>query len=112
MRARRSILPAASSLLALFPSACGGDEPAAPPVATDRVQAVNNRFEPEAVVVAPGTTVTWTFAGGSVAHNVEGDGFKSKTVAKGEFAHRFARPGTYDYVCTLHTGMTGVVVVE
>lgn len=116
MRVRLPLLPAVSCFLALSVAGCAEDagSEAAPLalVATDRVRAVNNHFEPEAVAVEPGTTVTWAFAGGSVAHNVVGRGFESETRARGEFARTFPEPGTYEYACTLHRGMTGVVVVR
>jgi len=61
--------------------------------------------------VAPGTEVTWRFDDGSVPHNVKGDGFASKTQARGNFSHRFERAGEYRYHCDLHAGMDGRVVV-
>ena len=40
------------------------------------------------------------------------DGFNSgEPQRSGSFAHTFATPGSYDYVCTLHPQMTGRVVV-
>jgi plastocyanin len=84
---------------------------ATPVVDTERVVAKDMAFTPIAVQVPAGTTVTWSFEDGNVSHNIKGDGFESRTLSKGTFRHRFARPGTFDYVCTLHTGMTGRVVV-
>jgi plastocyanin len=32
-------------------------------------------------------------------------------MTEGTFSHRFTQPGTYDYLCTLHPNMTGVIEV-
>jgi plastocyanin len=56
-------------------------------------------------------TVTWVWNDGAIAHDVKGDGFRSEVMAEGTFGHRFAQPGTYDYVCTLHPNMTGTIEV-
>jgi plastocyanin len=69
------------------------------------------QFEPPAVQVAPGTTVTWHFEDGSVAHDVKADGFASRVQKSGTFQHRFDRPGTYSYRCTLHADMVGRVII-
>jgi plastocyanin len=69
------------------------------------------QFEPPAVQVEPGTTVTWHFEDGSVPHDVKADGFASEVSKSGTFQHRFDRPGTYRYRCTLHNGMVGRVIV-
>jgi plastocyanin len=71
----------------------------------------NLKFNPPAIQVPPGTTVTWTFDDGAIPHNVKGDGFASKTMSKGTFTHRFDKAGTFDYRCDLHADMTGRVVV-
>ena len=77
-------------------------------------------FEPPITLVdAPGT-VDITFRNRSnVAHNlVFVDRVTAATqtiVAAGtadELAVRFASPGAYEFVCTIHEGMTGRVVVE
>jgi len=104
-------------LFTMLIAACQPNHPenraaqAKPVVGAQRVVAKNMVFTPLAVEVPAGTTVTWSFEDGSVPHNVKGDGFESKTLSKGTFRHRFDRPGTFDYRCTLHAGMTGRVVV-
>ena len=75
----------------------------------------NNRFDPATTTVAPGTTVTWTWAQGSVGHNVTfDDGTKSSTQSTGTFVRTFGTAGTYPYHCTIHAslGMTGTVTVK
>ena len=71
----------------------------------------DNVFAPRTVTVAAGDTVTWTFRG-SVVHNVSGPGFSSKFLKSGTFEHTFEKPGSFNYVCTIHSGMTGKVEVE
>jgi plastocyanin len=110
--ALRLLLPL---LAAVVLAACsgGGDDPAAAaPVKTSEVVAKDNRFDPVAVEVPAGTTVTWRFEDGGTPHDVTGDGWKSgDPQSKGTFRHAFDRPGTYAYRCTLHGGMDGRVVV-
>jgi plastocyanin len=112
--------PRAASLLllaalAVAGSACGDDEPTAD-AEPGEVLVVDNEFEPEDVEVAVGDTVTWRFEG-SARHNVTptGDGREdweaSPTKKDGTFEQTFENAGTYDYVCTLHPGMTGTVTV-
>lgn len=78
----------------------------------------NHLFAPAVVRVPVGSTITWTFADngptgqGSVApHNVVGAGWASPVIGLGSYEHTFTEPGTYRYVCTLHTNMDGVVEV-
>ena len=42
----------------------------------------------------------------------DGDELDSGNHDSGEYEHSFEEPGTYEYVCTLHAGMDGVVEVE
>ncbi len=68
-------------------------------------------FDPPAIEIPAGTTVTWRWAG-TEPHNVVGDDFASPTQTGGTFTHTFAASGTYDYRCTLHFFMRGEVVVK
>jgi plastocyanin len=72
-------------------------------------------FNPSEVSVAVGDTVTWT-NNDSVGHDVTADSFSSGDpggMAPGRtFEHTFDEAGTFDYVCTVHPGMEGSVVVE
>ena len=113
--ALRLLLPVLATVV-LAACSGGGDGAAAAdatPVKTSAVVAKDMRFDPAAIEVPAGTTVTWTFQDGSVPHDVTGDGWKSgKAQSKGSYRHTFDRPGTYDYRCTLHSGMKGRVVVS
>jgi plastocyanin len=110
----RRILAALVGLLALALSACGTSGASTAPATEDGGSTVtiqNMSFTPQALMVKAGGTVTWVWRDGAIAHDVKGDGFKSKVVAEGTFRHRFDQPGTYKYLCTLHPNMTGTIEV-
>ena len=68
-------------------------------------------FSPSALTVPAGTAVTWQNKD-SVAHTVTGKGFDSGNLDGGKsYTYTFAKPGTYDYVCSYHPSMTASVVV-
>jgi plastocyanin len=114
---RRLVLVALAGLLALALSACGsGEASEAPPATADNASAPtvtiqDLAYTPETLTIQAGATVTWVWQDGAIAHDVKGDGFQSKVMSEGTFSHRFDQPGTYDYLCTLHPNMTGVIEV-
>jgi plastocyanin len=70
-------------------------------------------FEPPTIQAKTGKKVTWTNHD-PAQHTVtqEGGGFDSGTMtANGTFSHTFDQPGEYRYICALHPGMKGRVVV-
>ena len=76
-----------------------------------RVSAKNNYFSPKSVSVRRGGKVVWKVRQG--IHNIRGRGMDSPNIRKGgTYAKRFKRSGKYRYVCTLHSGMRGVVKVR
>jgi plastocyanin len=78
------------------------------------VKVADYKFVSKTVHVKHGQTVTWKWVGED-PHNVTGKGFKSKTKKAGTFSHRFAKAGTYKYVCTIHGksyAMHGTIVVS
>jgi plastocyanin len=89
---------------------------------TASVNVVNNRFDPSAITVAAGTTVTWTWSSTALNHNVAPDGTMptrsgNPTNAPASYQFRFDTPGTYRYHCEVHgapggIGMSGTVVVQ
>lgn len=89
----------------------GGDEPVVIADGATTVTLRDIEFQPVAVQVPAGTTVTWEWDDGDVVHDVAGDDFASELKADGEFAHTFDTPGTYAYECTVHPGMVGRVIV-
>jgi plastocyanin len=74
----------------------------------------NFNFTPPTLVVAPGTTVTWTNADDSPHSVREKDGkFKSAALDTDDtFSQTFTAPGEYEYFCSIHPRMTGKVVVK
>lgn len=113
------LAPVAALALAGLTAACGPpevDAPAPPdgePVDGDVTVVVGeSSYEPDAVKITAGNTVTWEWTGSSEAHNVNFEDFHSDTQREGSFSHTFAEPGTYTYFCTIHATMTGVVEVQ
>jgi len=83
------------------------------PTATNAVAVGDNIFTPANIVVAVGTTVTWTWSPNVTTHNVVfSDGNKSPDQATGTFSRTFSAAGTFNYSCTLHSGMNGTVKVQ
>jgi len=76
----------------------------------------NSAFNPSAITVKKGSTVTWTNKDG-LQHTVTPDDetaeFKtSDSLSKNEsYSVTFNTAGTYTYHCDLHPDMTGTVVV-
>ena len=81
----------------------------------DAVVAIKNfDFQPMAVTVPAGASVTWKNLDGE-PHTVTGlDGaFRSAALDENEsFSFKFAKAGVYKYVCTIHPKMTGTITVK
>lgn len=73
-------------------------------------------FDPARVTVTRGTAVVWRNPSGllSSTHTTTSNtGLWNRTVPPGgSFTRTFRKVGTFRYRCTLHPGMTGVVVVR
>ena len=53
---------------------------------------VDNAFEPEHIIVASGTPITWMWDDGlAEEHNVVGDAFETRPAIRGECTHEFDR---------------------
>jgi plastocyanin len=105
------LLPLAAA--ALVAAGCGAARTSAP-VATHEVSmAKSYRFDPDVVQIKAGESVTWT-NNDNFTHTVRVDRQADHRVGRGESVTiRFAKPGTYDYVCTLHShDMHGQVIVS
>jgi plastocyanin len=111
----RLVLAALAGLLALALGACATEEasPAATPTDAGGSTVIiqDMVYTPKTLTVAARATVTWVWRDGGIAHDVKGDGFKSKVTSEGTFSHCFDQPGTYQYLCTLHPNMAGTIEV-
>ena len=110
---RRFLAPAVAALAATALAAgCGGTGSSEPVATTEVSMAKSYRFEPKAIEISAGETVTWT-NNDNFTHSVKVEGQGDHKVDRGDSVSiRFDRAGTYDYVCTLHShDMHGTVIV-
>lgn len=75
------------------------------------------KFVPFTLTVPAGTTVTWVnydIAPHTATYRSFGEeAFDTGTLSVTQlYRHMFKTPGTYDYLCVLHQGMRGTVVVQ
>jgi plastocyanin len=111
-RGARVALPACAAALAALgfaaAPAAGGPPPPGPSSAIhDRI------YAPSAITVAAGQTISWhneTLGPHTVTSTTEL--FNSGRLDAGaSYSLKFANPGTFDYYCTVHPTMKGVVTV-
>jgi plastocyanin len=110
---RRFALLLATAVPAAFAAGCGGTG-LGQPVATNRVDLPKSyRFDPGAIEIKAGTSVTWTNHD-NFSHTVKFENGADHKLGRGSSVTiRFAKPGTYKYVCTLHSmDMRGKVIVK
>ena len=97
-----------------MPAGTGGATtgPAAP-VSGNAVSIDNFAFAPATLTVPVGSTVTWTNKDEEPHTVVANDGsFHSPGMgSQATFSYTFAKPGTFDYVCSIHPYMHATVVV-
>jgi plastocyanin len=109
----RFFLPTAVVLVATVVAAGCGGTGTSEPVATTKVSmAKSYRFDPKTIEIKAGQTVTWTNTD-NFTHTVKVDGQEDHKVGRGDSVSiRFDKPGSYHYVCTLHSkDMHGTVIV-
>ncbi len=111
------------ALIAAFAAACGGDDDggeqssssAACPSGSVEIKMVDIKFDPADATASVGQEICWVNED-TVDHNAvaeSGASFKSELFGKGEtFTASVDSPGTVQYVCTIHPGMTGTLTVE
>ncbi len=74
----------------------------------------NFTFTPPTLTVAPGTKVTWTNHD-DIPHTIvsSAQGFHSKALDTDDaFSFTFATSGEYEYFCSLHPKMKGIIIVK
>ena len=113
----------------LIAAACGGGSsggndplqpPPGPPAQAATINIIDNSFGPTSVKIVSGGTVTWTWdATNAQVHNVRWGMVPGTTPPEGPaqatgapFQVALTTPGSYQYVCSFHTGMEGIVFVE
>jgi plastocyanin len=100
------------------PAAPTAPAPGAPVAAAANVAAVvvDNRFDPKALTIAVGSTVTWTNNGNNIHTLTSSDGlFDSGGLLGGQsFSFKFDKAGTYRLICRQHglNGMGAQVIVQ
>jgi plastocyanin len=106
------LLPAVAAA-ALIAAGCGGSGTSEPVAATEVEMVKSYRFDPKVIEIEVGDTVTWTNED-NFTHTVQVEGQGDHKVEQGESVSiTFDEPGTYDYVCTLHSqDMDGTVIVK
>jgi plastocyanin len=117
---RRSALAAVVGALAALAGApaASGQAPVVQAIDGTEADNYNNRWSPATVTIKAGATVTWSFTGSTVFHNVVSSGsnwsFRNgdPAIAPPPASHAFPTPGTYRFVCQIHaTTMIGDVIV-
>lgn len=78
------------------------------------VQLNGNAFSPNLVHLARGGTVVWLWADTTSFHDVTFNDplLSSATKNSGSHSVTFGSSGTFNYVCTVHPGMKGSIVVH
>jgi plastocyanin len=134
---RLHCIAAGVAVVAVLLAGCGGSSsssskssssstPAAAPASTGSsaakpaaggavaVSMKNIQFSPKSITARVGQTITWT-NDDAVDHNVtatSGGAFKSGNFGQGKtYSTKLTKAGTIQYVCTIHPGMTGMIVV-
>lgn len=107
------------AVLAFGLAACSAEKP--PVVPSDdgakvsvTVRVIDNKFEPSDITIQQGQAVNWVFEGASSEHDVvaEDGSFVSELMMEGSYTHVFDEPGAFDYLCSIHPEMRGLVTVE
>ena len=87
------------------------------PANAQEVVIYDYKFAPLMLTVPVGTTVTW-INHDTAPHTATHRSFSDEAFDSGNmqatqiFAHRFRKPGTYPYLCILHQGMRGTILVQ
>ncbi|RVW11553.1 copper-binding protein [Prescottella agglutinans] len=118
MKTRASALIAGIALATTL-SGCSTDstdEPATDSGKALTVEVADMAYTPSSTTISAGQTVTWVFDDRGTPHDVVGLGdakpvLRSPLLTSGTWEFTFTEPGTYNYTCSLHPDMLGVVVV-
>lgn len=76
------------------------------------IEMLDNRFAPDTIRIDRGTAVRWVNHG-AATHNARGPWWTVPSLAPGRsYEERMHHTGEYEYRCTLHEGMSGVIIVR
>jgi plastocyanin len=68
-------------------------------------------YSPSSVQISVGDKVKWTNFD-NVKHDVQGSIFKSALLPQFDsYVFTFTKPGTYNYICSIHPSMQGTITV-
>lgn len=108
------VIVVVAAVAILYQDYYGPSEPAQPPE-ENQVNIQGFAFNPSSIIVSVGTTVTWTNLDSAV-HTVTSTGpvsFDSGNLSQGQtWQFTFENAGTYPYHCSIHSYMTGTVIVQ
>ena len=113
IRPLAALLMLAGALAACSSSA--GSSPSATTTKPNTVTISNFKFVPATLTVKVGTKVTFTNEDNEphTATSQSTSTIHSPTLSKGQsYTITFTKPGTYDYICTIHPFMKGTVIVR
>ena len=89
-------------------------ETSAVPVAGKTVEVTiqSFAFNPDSITISSGDKVKWTNMD-SATHTIVGTNFSSSNLKKEEsYEQIFTKAGTYNYQCSIHPSMKGMVIVK
>ena len=105
---------ASTTMAEMTTTAAAGDTTAAVTTsAKNEISIKGNAFSPDNLSIKVGDTVTW-INNDSYAHTVKavtGEFDSGNMASGGNFSFTFDKEGTIDYICGIHTFMTGKIVV-
>ena len=85
---------------------------AAPQDNTNAINIKNFSFNPGAITIKKGSTITWA-NNDSAPHTIKSATFNSEILDKKQsFSFTFNQTGTFSYLCSIHPSMTGKIIVE
>lgn len=69
-------------------------------------------FNPANIRIKKGDTVTWKNED-IIAHKIKSDTFGSNDMVNGTtYQYKFENTGTFNYICSIHPSMKGMIIVE
>lgn len=75
------------------------------------IEIKDDEFFPDIITISAGDSVTWENSD-AYNHTVVGSFLNGELDGNESYSFTFEEPGTYEYVCTLHPGMEGTIIVE